>query len=64
MLSPERRLSLVLALVLVAASVAALPAQKALLPNRSGSLKFLALGDNGTGDRPQYRVGAADDKGP
>jgi Calcineurin-like phosphoesterase len=56
MLSPERRLSLVLALVLVAASVAALPAQKALLPNRSGSLKFLALGDNGTGDRPQYEL--------
>ncbi len=27
------------------------------LPNRSGSLKFAAMGDNGTGDTPQYEVG-------
>jgi 3',5'-cyclic AMP phosphodiesterase CpdA len=27
------------------------------LPNRSGSLKFAAIGDNGTGDTPQYEVG-------
>lgn len=26
------------------------------LPNRSGSLKFAAIGDNGTGDQPQYDV--------
>jgi 3',5'-cyclic AMP phosphodiesterase CpdA len=26
------------------------------LPNRPGSLKFAAIGDNGTGDRPQYEV--------
>ena len=34
--------------------------QAAPLPNRPGSLKFAAIGDNGTGDRPQYDVGAAD----
>ena len=27
------------------------------LPNRPGSLKFAVIGDNGTGERPQYRVG-------
>ncbi|HEX7137384.1 MAG TPA: metallophosphoesterase [Vicinamibacterales bacterium] len=26
------------------------------LPNRPGSLKFAAIGDNGTGDQPQYDV--------
>jgi len=29
-----------------------------LLPNRPGSLKFAAIGDNGTGDQPQYDVAA------
>src|SRR5262249_27988866 len=28
----------------------------ALLPNRAGSVKFAAIGDNGTGDQPQYDV--------
>jgi 3',5'-cyclic AMP phosphodiesterase CpdA len=27
------------------------------LPNRPDSVKFAAIGDNGTGDRPQYEVG-------
>src|SRR5215831_4846559 len=31
-------------------------AQEPLLPNRPGSLKFAAIGDNGTGDQPQYDV--------
>lgn len=31
-------------------------AQSAALPNRPGSLKFAAIGDNGTGDRPQYEI--------
>jgi hypothetical protein len=51
--TPERRF--LPTLVLVAASIAALLAQ-APLPNRSGSLKFLAMGDNGTGDREQYEL--------
>ena len=32
--------------------------QGTALPNRAGSVKFAAIGDNGTGDRPQYEVGA------
>src|SRR5262245_13370832 len=38
-------------------AVADLVAQTVALPNRAGSLKFVAMGDNGTGDRPQYEVG-------
>jgi len=45
-----------LILVLTAATCAGLLAQSAALPNRPGSLKFAAIGDNGTGDRPQYEV--------
>jgi 3',5'-cyclic AMP phosphodiesterase CpdA len=44
-------------LVLAAAvASAALFAQSAPLPNKSGSLKFAAMGDNGTGDRGQYEL--------
>ena len=44
-------------LVVVAALAAVgLLAQPAALPNRPDSLKFAAMGDNGTGDRPQYEV--------
>jgi 3',5'-cyclic AMP phosphodiesterase CpdA len=44
--------------VVVAAVVAGvgLLAQSSPLPNRGDSLKFAAMGDNGTGDRPQYEV--------
>ena len=51
----KQRASLVLALALTSA---ALFAQAAVtpLPNRSGSLKFAAIGDNGTGGREQYEV--------
>jgi 3',5'-cyclic AMP phosphodiesterase CpdA len=38
-------------------AVASLFAQATALPNRPDSLKFLAMGDNGTGDREQYDVG-------
>ncbi len=31
-------------------------AQQSALPNRPGSLKFAAMGDNGTGDDPQYDI--------
>ena len=30
--------------------------QSAPLPNKAGSLKFAAIGDNGTGERAQYEV--------
>jgi 3',5'-cyclic AMP phosphodiesterase CpdA len=53
--SIERRLFPVLLFVAAVAS-AALLAQSSPLPNKSGSLKFAAMGDNGTGDRPQYEV--------
>ena len=53
--SSERRL--VPALVLAAAVASAvLFAQSAPLPNKSGSLKFAAIGDNGTGDKVQYEL--------
>jgi predicted phosphodiesterase len=54
--SPDRR---IVATLIVAAAVASagLLAQSTPLPNRPGSLKFAAIGDNGTGDRPQYEIG-------
>ena len=55
MTSPDRRLFPILLFAAAVAS-AALFAQSSPLPNRSGSLKFAAIGDNGTGDRPQYEV--------
>jgi len=53
--SAELRLSPIVFLAAALAS-AALLAQSGQLPNRSDSLKFAAIGDNGTGDRPQYEV--------
>jgi predicted phosphodiesterase len=44
-------------LLFVAASVCALSGQHLALPNTSGSLKFAVIGDNGTGDEPEYAVG-------
>ena len=55
MASAELRLSPIVFLAAALAS-AALLAQSGQLPNRSDSLKFAAIGDNGTGDRPQYEV--------
>ena len=37
-------------------TVIAASQQAAPLPNKAGSLKFAAIGDNGTGDQPQYEV--------
>ena len=52
-----RRSSAVLLAVVI--SVAQLVAQQAQrLPNVANSVKFAVIGDNGTGDRPQYEVGA------
>ena len=55
MASTERRL-LPTVLFVAAVASAALFAQSSPLPNTSGSLKFAAIGDNGTGDRAQYEV--------
>ncbi len=55
MASSTRRM--VAALVAIATiSSAALFGQPSPLPNRPDSLKFAAIGDNGTGDQPQYEV--------
>ena len=55
--SPTRRI-LAVALLVSAAAYLAYPALVAQtrLPNRPDSVKFAAIGDNGTGDRPQYEV--------
>jgi 3',5'-cyclic AMP phosphodiesterase CpdA len=45
-----------LALLLAPLAAAAVFAQGAPLPNRTDSLKFAAIGDNGTGSRPQYEI--------
>lgn len=55
MKSPERRIIPTL-LCVAAIATAGLLAQPSALPNRSGSVKFAAIGDNGTGDREQYEV--------
>ncbi len=41
----------------VALACVELLGQTITLPNRPDSLKFAAIGDNGTGERPQYEVG-------
>jgi 3',5'-cyclic AMP phosphodiesterase CpdA len=50
----KRAYAILLALV---ACAWVLGAQDLTLPNRPSSLKFAALGDNGTGDLPEYDVG-------
>jgi hypothetical protein len=40
----------------VCASVVTLAGQNLALPNRPDSLKFAVIGDNGTGDAPEYEV--------
>jgi 3',5'-cyclic AMP phosphodiesterase CpdA len=45
-----------LALLVCALVVAPIFGQAPALPNRRDSVKFAAIGDNGTGDRPQYEV--------
>jgi 3',5'-cyclic AMP phosphodiesterase CpdA len=53
--SPTRRI-LPIVLVITAATYSALLAQAVRLPNRPDSVKFAAIGDNGTGERAQYEV--------
>jgi calcineurin-like phosphoesterase family protein len=51
----RRSVAILLAVVL---SVCQLLAQSRRLPNGPASVKFAVIGDNGTGERPQYEVGA------
>jgi predicted MPP superfamily phosphohydrolase len=44
-------------LLLLSVSALAGGAQELALPNRPESLKFAAIGDNGTGDQPEYDIG-------
>jgi len=55
--APARRRLPPTLVVVAALASAVLFAQASPLPNQSGSLKFAAIGDNGTGDRPQYEIG-------
>jgi len=42
--------------VIAALVILGLHAQELTVPNRPGSLKFAAIGDNGTGEQPEYDV--------
>lgn len=55
---PARRLHLPAVLLFAAIAAAGLLAQVVPLPNRAGSLKLAVIGDNGTGEQPQYDVAA------
>ena len=46
------------AFLLVIAAWGAVSAQDVALPTTPGSVKFAAIGDNGTGDKPQYDIAA------
>jgi predicted phosphodiesterase len=50
------RLLAAVTLVVTFAVVVDVAGQPSQLPNKPGSLKFAAMGDNGTGDQPQYDV--------
>jgi hypothetical protein len=51
-----RALRIAVAASVTTAAVASLPAQELALPRKSGSVRFLVLGDAGTGDREQFDV--------
>ncbi len=53
----QRRASVCAAIIAALVSAAVLAQPAVSLPNRPGSLKFAVIGDNGTGERPQYEVG-------
>ena len=55
MSSPRRRSRLLIAL-LATIAVSVVAGQGSPLPNKPGSLKFAAIGDNGTGEQPEYDV--------
>ena len=51
---PQRLIASLLALLVIGASAPS--AQRAALPGRPDSMKFAVIGDNGTGDRPQFDI--------
>ena len=53
---PPLRRTAPLSALLAAIAITAVFGQAAPLPNKPGSLKFAAIGDNGTGDTPQYDI--------
>jgi hypothetical protein len=53
---PRKRPPSKIALLIVPLAAGVLFAQTPPLPNRPDSLKFAAIGDNGTGDRGQYEI--------
>jgi hypothetical protein len=53
---PTRRILPIVLLFVTVAAYPALVAQTVRLPNRPDSVKFAAMGDNGTGERAQYEV--------
>jgi 3',5'-cyclic AMP phosphodiesterase CpdA len=54
---PSAARKIVLAGVLIAAALLSIAGQDATLPGIPGSVKFAVIGDNGTGETPQYDVG-------
>jgi 3',5'-cyclic AMP phosphodiesterase CpdA len=55
-MTSARRTVLTVLLIAVAAAWAGVSAQRITLPNQPNSLKFAAIGDNGTGESAQYDV--------
>jgi predicted phosphodiesterase len=55
---PASRMACAAVMVAMGATraVSTLPAQEVVLPRKDGSVRFLVLGDAGTGDREQYEV--------
>src|ERR1700751_4574509 len=51
-----RRPLFAVALAVALLRAASVAQEVSFLPNRPGSVKFAAIGDNGTGDQPQYDV--------
>jgi len=47
----------VLAGLVIAINAASFRAQELSVPNRADSVKFAAIGDNGTGEQPEYDIG-------
>src|ERR1700681_858108 len=50
------RRAAVAVVVVAAVLLLGVQAQELTVPNRPGSLKFAAIGDNGTGEQPEYDV--------
>jgi 3',5'-cyclic AMP phosphodiesterase CpdA len=51
-----RRLLLAAVIAVALLRTASVAQETSFLPNRTGSVKFAAIGDNGTGEQPQYDI--------